>query len=307
MLAAVDGLLGPADAWLGAVWAGLLSSKIVYWDMLEAYVSGIAFAVWIMGYRLLDQVPYFHKYRFEKDRSEPVPLFQPDPNNSWVPLALYLLAIHVFHAVFPKPPLNEDPPTALRVCIELLVGFVVYDFIFFWIHLGMHKLPSLAHIHKHHVHHTQTMLTASEVQHHSGVDGALQVIVNIVVQNIVLPQFGKKHLLSKLLHNIIITYMLTEIHAGYDGYWSLHNLFPWFYGGAKRHEEHHKGGHAHFQQFFLYLDFMLETYNTSAVVLKHLERELYIVVPSITTQFSNAMIRWGSCAAVLLVSIYCCL
>ena len=71
MFAALDGVLGSVDAWLGAVWAGLLSSRIVYWDMLEAYVSGIAFAVWIMGYRLLDQVPYFHKYRFEKDRCAP--------------------------------------------------------------------------------------------------------------------------------------------------------------------------------------------------------------------------------------------
>ena len=89
------------------------------------------------------------------------------------------------------------------------------------------------------------------------MDSALQVIVNIVVQNCSLPFFGRKHLFSRLLHNVVITYMLTEIHAGYDGFWSMHNLLPWLIGGAKRHEVHHGCGNQYFQQFFMYLDDLL--------------------------------------------------
>ena len=234
-------------------------------------------------------------------------MFQPDPNNSWLPLLLYLLGIHIFHVFFPKPPLAEESPTALRVCIELICGIVAYDFIFFWIHLGMHAFPSLSHIHKHHVHHAQTMLTASEVQHHSAVDAILQVGVNILVQNIALPYFGKKHLLSKLLHNVAVTYMLTEIHAGYDGFWSLHNIFPWVYGGALRHEEHHKGGHTNFQQFFLYLDFMLESFRTSKVLRYHADKVLHIDVIATVKKMTVVVVQWIFIAVVVAVTSYCVL
>jgi sterol desaturase/sphingolipid hydroxylase (fatty acid hydroxylase superfamily) len=277
-----------------------MTSGAAHWPMLEAYVSGVAFAVWIMGYRILDQIPMFNKYRFEKDIRKPVPLFLPDPNNSWVPLLAYILGIHFFHYIFPKPPLCEAAPTFVRVVIEVLLGLVLYDFFFFWLHLGMHSFPSLSHLHKHHIHHNQTMLTASEVQHHSLVDGTLQVAVNIMVQNIIIPQFGKKHLISKLLHNIVITYMLTEIHAGYDGWWSLHNIFPFFYGGAQRHEEHHKGGHVAFAQFFLYLDFFLESYKS----MKSMSQRKYFDI-SLLLGLSGSFFRFTAAVMVLLTVAMC--
>lgn len=233
-----------------------MACPLLHWDMLEAYVSGISFTLSIVFYRMLDQLPFMRRYRFDKCE-EPVKLFQPDPNNSWAPLVIYLLAIHAYHFFFPKVYFSEEAPTVIRIVVEVLSGVVLYDFIFFWIHLGMHSAPSLAPWHKHFVHHSQTVLTASEVQHHSAVDASLQVLVNIVVQNIPLPMFGRKHLMSRLLHNIIVTYMLTEIHAGYDAFWSLHNLFPGIIGGAKRHEEHHRRGNVYYQQFFTYLDDVL--------------------------------------------------
>mmetsp|Transcript_445 Transcript_445/g.792 ORF Transcript_445/g.792 Transcript_445/m.792 type:complete len:121 (+) Transcript_445:2-364(+) len=102
-------------------------------------------------------------------------------------------------------------------------------------------------------------MCSSEVQHHSLLDGTFQVLVNIFVQRLYTP-FGAKHYLSRLLHNIVITYMLTEIHAGYDCWWSMHRLFPWLIGGARRHEIHHKNGkNGNYQQFFMYLDDLMGT------------------------------------------------
>ena len=95
-----------------------------------------------------------------------------------------------------------------------------------------------------------------------GVDALLQVGTNICVQNIsglVLPFYGPKHDLCRFAHNIVITFLLTESHSGYDAPWSLHNLFPGgrrVYGGAWAHEKHHSRGDVHFQQFFCYLDWL---------------------------------------------------
>lgn len=192
------------------LWESFVTSPIGQWDMLEAYLSGICFAIYIIFFRLLDQVPSMRKYRISQG-TKPIPLFQPDPNNSWVPLMLYLMTIHVFHYYYPKPLPDFTSPSGIRVAFELITGIFVYDFIFFWLHYAMHKIPLLSFC-NHHVHHTQNTMCSSEVQHHSLLDGTFQVLVNIFVQRMHTP-FGAKHYLSRLLHNIIITYMLTEIHG----------------------------------------------------------------------------------------------
>ncbi len=66
------------------------------------------------------------------------------------------------------------------------------------------------------------------------------------------------HPMTRALHNIVVTYLLTETHSGYDMPWMLHNVLPHcILGGSPAHEEHHHGGRHHFQQFFLYLDWLI--------------------------------------------------
>ena len=94
---------------------------------------------------------------------------------------------------------------------------------------------------------------AADTVNHGVLDFTLQVGVNIIVQNI--PIFGTaKHKLARFLHNIIVTALLVEAHASYDGFWSTHRLYPGFMGGAARHVEHHMKGKHFYQQFFCYLD-----------------------------------------------------
>ena len=82
---------------------------------------------------------------------------------------------------------------------------------------------------------------------HSYLDGFLQVAVNILVQQIS-PFGGAKHVLSRLLHNLTVTYLLTEAHSGYrDLPFMSHNLFPELLGGAPRHEAHHHNGRVYYQ------------------------------------------------------------
>lgn len=244
------------DQALDSLWKYLWKLPLLHWDMLEAYVAGLSFAFWIILFRSFDQMKFMKRYKFSSATADLSPL----DFSSWSPLLIYLTSIHIYHLFITKPPPQSESPTVMRVIFEVITGIVLYDFLFFWIHFGMHHFPTLNRYHQHKVHHRHTVLCASVVQQHSAVDATLQVIVNIFVQNVSILH-PRKHLLSRLLHNIIITYMLTEIHAGYDGFWSLHNLFPGLIGGALCHEVHHDNGSSNFQQFFFYLDYMMGSYH----------------------------------------------
>ena len=54
----------------------------------------------------------------------------------------------------------------------------------------------------------------------------MKVGMNILVQN--LPLFGglPKHKLSRFVHNLLITYLLSESHAGLDLPWATHRTLP---------------------------------------------------------------------------------
>jgi len=178
-------------------------------------------------------------------------------------LPVYLLAILLLHIFRTPRAMPESPPTFWRLISELAFGLWAYDFFFYWIHLAMHRWPSAWH--GHYVHHgwrngmgaevkpSDRFLEAETVVQHSLVDGALEVFTNIMVQN--LAPFGVgKHKFSRFLHNVAVTYLLTESHSGLDLPWGSHRLFPKILGGAPRHELHHHTHRYCYHQFFMYLD-----------------------------------------------------
>lgn len=116
------------------------------------------------------------------------------------------------------------------------------------LHLAMHKVPWLNKYHR--AHHTNSPLIAPEILRHSLVDGSLQVLANILTLNVL-----RLHPMTRALYNIVVTYMLTEAHSGYDFGWMLHNVVPFgVFGGSQRHEKHHRTGRHNYHQFFTYLD-----------------------------------------------------
>tara|TARA_R110002050_G_scaffold222527_2_gene358353 strand:+ start:386 stop:661 length:276 start_codon:yes stop_codon:yes gene_type:complete len=61
-----------------------------------------------------------------------------------------------------------------------------------------------------------------------------------------------------MVYNIVITYLLTELHAGYDMPWMLQNVVPLgLWGGSRRHEWHHRCGRVYFQKFGTFWDDLL--------------------------------------------------
>mmetsp|Transcript_31584 Transcript_31584/g.87100 ORF Transcript_31584/g.87100 Transcript_31584/m.87100 type:complete len:295 (-) Transcript_31584:70-954(-) len=136
----------------------------------------------------------------------------------------------------------------LYLAAEVIIGVLSYDFVFFLIHWSMHEVEALRGVH--HLHHTMRKeLRARDVLLHSPVDGALQVLVNILVQRHT-PWGAVKSRAARAIHNVVVTWMLTESHTASP---SPRVARRWFVG-VRRHRAHHIVDSPYFQQFFGYLD-----------------------------------------------------
>lgn len=163
-------------------------------------------------------------------------------------------------------------PSVWRMLTEVAFSVWAYDFIFWWVHASWHATfpvdkstlhgRLLAKWRSWHLQHHDHYETAHEplhpmaTFHHHFLDATLQVGINIVVQQVPLAFLfpGPRHKLSKLLHNVVVTYLLVEAHCGFDLPFMSHRLFPAVFGGSVRHQIHHQVGKVYFHQFFRYLD-----------------------------------------------------
>mmetsp|Transcript_30600 Transcript_30600/g.62459 ORF Transcript_30600/g.62459 Transcript_30600/m.62459 type:complete len:284 (-) Transcript_30600:273-1124(-) len=174
------------------------------------------------------------------------------------PLGSYLGSIWLYHMfLHEKAPPPEFAPSFGVLCGELAFGIWLYDLLFYPIHYAYHNsnFGQMRRMHGYHHRISSHALNSLETVQHSYIDGFLQVFVNIVVQQISpFGGFGHKHFMTRVLHNLLVTYLLSEAHSGYDLPWMSHRILPEFLGGAPRHERHHHDGRVYYHQYFKYLD-----------------------------------------------------
>lgn len=161
---------------------------------------------------------------------------------------VYLAVIGIYDIINPRRNLPTHGPSWIEFVFHLAFGIFLYDFIFFWIHLLLHKSKYMFKFHRVH-HEWKGLLKASETVRHGFIDAAMQVGTNIIIQNV-----GNKHPLTRLAHNVLIIHLLVEIHSGFDFPWFMHRICPFLFGGSIRHNIHHQRGDVYFHQFFKYLD-----------------------------------------------------
>ena len=251
-----------ADAVVARAWARALRCPLVNHCLFEAALATWGFFQAIAFYQFLDSTEAARRWRF--DRSAPVPYAtSSDSRRGGLEAGLYLGGVALYHAFKAKAPPAAAPPTAARLLGELAAGIFCYDLLFYGIHRAFHARRAPAWLRRLHAEHHRRedggALRARETTHHSLVDGFLQVLCNVLVQRRSLPLFSgaPKHDLSRCLHNVVVTYMLVEIHSGYDAPWCMHNVAPGLFGGAKAHEHHHKHGTACFHEFLRWIDVLL--------------------------------------------------
>ena len=157
-------------------------------------------------------------------------------------LVLYWLGILIFKSMVPPPApsLPDGIPNSLSslcvLCAEVMSGIVLYDIFFFFIHWTMHECTFFQWVHHKEHHKVKSNIEARHVLRHSMLDGTLQVLVNISVQRHT-PWQTVKSRLARAIHNIVITWMLTESHTCT----SYLYLFRRCCDGVKSHRKHHSG------------------------------------------------------------------
>ena len=234
--------------------------------MFEANLAVAAFVLWIGFFESISFIPGNERWRLDGQPAKtPLRGFGRDLHKTVVPAATYLVSIVIFHHFHlgtmlfgEKPPLDSlPPPTYWRLVTEVALGIFLYDLCFYPFHASFHKLRSGPWRRQHTRHHQwagkeRVAHNAVETIQNSYLDAGVQVAINILVQNI--SPWGFKHPLSRALHNLMVTYLLTEAHSGYDLPFMSHRLFPRVFGGAPRHELHHQHGNVYFHQFFMWID-----------------------------------------------------
>eukprot|EP00656_Telonema_subtile_P022077 TRINITY_DN23137_c0_g1_i1.p1 TRINITY_DN23137_c0_g1~~TRINITY_DN23137_c0_g1_i1.p1 ORF type:complete len:259 (+),score=21.68 TRINITY_DN23137_c0_g1_i1:148-924(+) len=212
-------------------------------DLLRAWwvdpaVATLSFSFWIDVY----------------DREERH-LLRPDPRGGATLISagvVYWVGVASWSSLVPQPgggALPDGVPSSIPelgvLALEVASGVLMYDLIFFFVHWFMHAGVFKAHKR----HHSLTDLRARDVLEHSVLDGSLQVLVNIFVQRHT-PWGGVKSRLARAIHNVVVTWMLTESHTAAP----TKRVWRRWFKGVQRHRSHHLETAPYYQQFFGYLD-----------------------------------------------------
>ena len=225
------------DEQVAKFWSWLSTKWWFKHDSFEPVWATLSFSIWIDVFLILD---YWFPKTFQGY------LINPENRNAKETYRLeihrsagtaYLAPILTYDLFFPRRVLPVECPGFFEILVSVALALFVYDMIFFPIHVLFHKGPSfITQFHKRH--HERSPLVSEEILRHSLVDGSMQVISNILTLNIL-----RLHPLIRAIYNTVVTYLLTESHAGYDMPWMLHNLVPGgILGGPRNHEMHHRTG-----------------------------------------------------------------
>lgn len=151
--------------------------------------------------------------------------------------------------------LPQDPPSVFAVVFQLIASFLLFDVLFFFVHLVLHKNIYLYNcIHK--CHHEHDSL-------HSHVTNQLTVVERITLilsANFALKAFNS-HPFTRMVFVPVFIGILVDNHAGYDMPFGFHRLVPFaLVGGSVKHYQHHMQGKRYYQPILTYLDYVLENF-----------------------------------------------
>jgi len=140
------------------------------------------------------------------------------------------------------------PPTSRQLIVQLTASILIYDTLFFFFHLALHKLPFLSKIHSTHHKHDEI---------NPQITNQLDVVERlglVLLANFSLNIIGS-HVLTRTLFVPMFVWLLVDIHSGMEQEWGYDKLLPkgWA-AGSKRHSQHHHYGTMYYEPFFNWWD-----------------------------------------------------
>ena len=105
--------------------------------------------------------------------------------------------------------LPDAAPSSRQLVLQLVCSILIYDSVFFWFHLALHKLPLLNRVHGfHHKHH----------EINSQITNQLDIVERlglVLLANFSLNIIGS-HVLTRTLFLPMFVRLLVDIHSGMD-------------------------------------------------------------------------------------------
>ena len=143
-------------------------------------------------------------------------------------------------------------PSSRQIVLQLATSILVYDSLFFFFHLALHKLPLISKIHG--VHHRHGEINP-QITNQLDIAERLGLVL---LANFSLNIIGS-HVLTRTLFVPLFVWLLVDIHSGMDQEWGYDKLLPngWA-AGSKRHSHHHQYGTKYYEPFFNWWDDALE-------------------------------------------------
>ena len=234
------------DQCVAALWADLRTRWWFLHDSFEPVQSTLCFVALIVYWRQLDRSGLWKRWRIQKESSD---VAWQDAWGRTYQAFWYIAPLALFDFFFPRRTLPVKAPTALQVCAEVACSILVYDVLFFCGHAFLHQHPML-YKWIHAPHHTHSASRACESIRHHLLDGSFDVSCSIVALKV-----AGSHPISRAIHNLVLIYLIMELHAGYDAPFMLHNIVPFrLIGGPPCHDHHHKYGRYYHQKFFMFMD-----------------------------------------------------
>ena len=144
--------------------------------------------------------------------------------------------------------LPQDSPSSRQVILQLATSILLYDTLFFFFHLALHKLPLLNRFHS--VHHQHGEINPQ-------ITNQLDIVERlglVLLANFSLNIIGS-HVLTRTLFVPMFVWLLVDIHSGMDQEWAYDKLLPrgWA-AGSRRHSYHHQHGTMYYAPFFNWWD-----------------------------------------------------
>eukprot|EP00164_Ancoracysta_twista_P024117 GFYU01045517.1.p1 GENE.GFYU01045517.1~~GFYU01045517.1.p1 ORF type:complete len:309 (+),score=90.72 GFYU01045517.1:150-1076(+) len=240
-----------------------LSIRDSWWfrhDSLEPVAVIICFGLYSLFWDALDKNwEYFKDYKIVK--KEPTTALHKD--KILAPI-FYLGPIILYDIMRPRKVISDVGPSFGSFVANIVGALVMFDFMFFFYHLSLHKVRWM---YKYHVkHHMNPVLHSLDTYRLSLFESSCEVGISILTLNLL-----KADPLTRLVYDIVIVYNLVELHCGWDFPWMMHNVLPGgILNGSVGHDIHHQRGNCNFGKFFSYLDHVFGTHHSKVggVVVK---------------------------------------
>ncbi|XP_061622612.1 cholesterol 25-hydroxylase [Phyllopteryx taeniolatus] len=251
----------PCEPMLQSLWDSVRSEHegVLLSPYLPAFCALLTHVTFCVPFLVLDLFGGGERLRAWRISSEA----PPPPLRTWL-ACLWKIAVQYLTVVLPvtallqKPTgpaqLPESSPTNWQIFVDVFACLLLFDTLFFFLHLCLHRVPWLyRNIHQqHHQHQVPFALQAQ--------DASTPELLSLLLLARFSAWFVNCHPLSEVLFHILNTWLAVEDHSGYNLPWALHRLLP-FLGGAPHHHTHHSRHNVNFAPYFTHWDQLFGTYS----------------------------------------------